>query len=220
VLPPPDNVTEEAFAVIRRSLQAAAVAMLAVPVLAGCEAGLNAPTLQFHPASNGAHAVINGITINNAFVLAAPSGSSLPPGSQAGLFLGLWNNGSGNDSLTGVSVPSQVASSAAITGGTVALPPNTGANLTGPTPEIVLNGLAQPLSGGQDVDVILTFQNAGSVGLEVPVEPQSFYYSTLSQPPSPTPTPTPTATATTPAAHPTSTAKPKAKPTATAKPKK
>ena len=61
---------------IRRSLLAGAVALLVVPALAGCEAGLNAPTLEFHPASSGAHKVIDGLTISNVFVLAAPSGAS------------------------------------------------------------------------------------------------------------------------------------------------
>lgn len=194
---------------IRRSLQAAAVAMLVVPVLAGCEAGLNAPTLQFHPAANGAHTAANAITINNAFLLAAPTGSSLPAGAQAGLFLSLWNNGSSSDTLTGVKVSAQVASDATITNGPVSLPGNAGVNLTGPTPQIILDGLAQPLSGGQSVDVTLTFQNAGSVTVLVPVEPQSFYYSDLSQPPSPTPT----AAATTPTPQPTAQATPSATPT-------
>lgn len=195
---------------IRRSLVAGAVAMLVVPALAGCEAGLNAPTLQFHPAAGGKYDTVNGITISNAFVLAAPSGSALPAGSQAGLFLGLWNGGTGTDTLT--SVTAKVASSATITGGPVALPVGTSVNLTGPAPQIVLNGLTAPLSGGQNVDVTLTFASAGPVSLDVPVEPQSYSYSDLSQPPSPTPSPTPTAVV--------PTATPRATPTPSAKPRK
>ena len=120
---------------IRRSLLAGAVALLALPTLAGCEAGLNAPTLQFHPASSGAHKIINGITISDVFVLAAPSGSSLPAGSRAGVFLGLYNNGSTSDRLTGVTLPKGGAASVTITGGSVTVPGNSGVNLTGPTPE-------------------------------------------------------------------------------------
>ena len=77
--------------VARRAL-IGAVALL-VPALAGCEAGLNAPTLEFHPASNGAHAVVDDIRINNAFVLGPPSGSTLPAGASAGFFVGLYNGG-------------------------------------------------------------------------------------------------------------------------------
>jgi periplasmic copper chaperone A len=180
--PPPDNVTEEAFAVIRRSLLAGAVALLVVPALAGCEAGLNAPTLEFHQASSGQHQVVDGITISNAFVLAAPSGSSLPAGSSAGLFLGLFNNGATSDTLIGATLPHGGAASVTIAGGSVTVPADSGVNLTGPAPRVVLNRLTGSLTGGQSIDVTLFFQNAGQVSLNVPVEPQSYYYSSLSQP--------------------------------------
>lgn len=181
---------------IRRSLLAGAVAMLVVPALAGCEAGFNAPTLSFHNAGGGTYwptpgttdtAAASGIRISNAFVLAAPSDSSLPAGSQAGLFLGLFNAGDNSDQL--VKVTTSAATSVSISGNSVTLPPNGAANLTGPQPEIVLNGLTQSLAGGQDISVTFDFSNAGEITLPVPVEPQSFSYSDLSQPPSATPTP-------------------------------
>lgn len=195
---------------IRRGLLAGAVAMLVVPALAGCEAGFNAPTLEFHPASAGQEKLVDGISINNLFVLAAPNGSSLPAGSQASLFMGLFNNNSTSDRL--VSVSTTAAKSATISGGSVSLPPNQGVNLTGPQPEVVLNGLTQSLSGGQNVQVILDFAQAGPVVLDVPVEPQSFYYSTLSQP-----TATPSGTV---GATPTAAPTPSQTPTASTNPKK
>jgi copper(I)-binding protein len=179
--------------VIRRSLLAGAVALLVVPALAGCEAGLNAPTLEFHQASNGAHQVIDGITISNVFVLAAPSGSSLPTGSSAGLFLGLFNNGSTSDTLTKVTLPNGGAASVTITGGSVTVPAYSGVNLTGPAPRIVLKGLTAPLGGGQAIEVDLNFANAGQAQLNVPVEPQSYYYASLTQPSSAAPSATATA---------------------------
>lgn len=178
---------------------------LAIPAITGCAAGLNAPTLQFHPASNGAHAVVNGIRISNVFVLGAPDGASVPPGSSASLFLGLFNGGTNDDKLVSVSAPGSAAS-VQLSGGTVSLPVSSSVNLTGPEPSVVLNDLKKPLRGGQAITVTLDFQHAGSVTLGVPVEPQSFYYSTYSAPPSPAPSasatpttsasPTPTATAT------------------------
>ena len=195
---------------IRRGLLAGAVAMLVVPALAGCEAGFNAPTLEFHPASAGQQKVVNGISISNLFVLAAPNGSSLPTGSQASLFMGLFNNNDTSDRL--VSVATTAAKSVTIGGGSVSLPPNQGVNLTGPQPDIVLNGLTRSLAGGQDVEVILDFAQAGPVELDVPVEPQSFYYSTLEQP-----TATPSATV---GATPTAAATPTQTPTASTNPKK
>jgi copper(I)-binding protein len=160
-----------------------AVALL-VPALAGCEAGLNAPTLNFHPAASGASAVVNDIRINNVFVLGPEVGSTLPAGSSASLFLALYNGGTSDDTLVSVSAQ-PAASSATIEGGSVSLPPSTGAYLTGPEPKVVLSGLARPLSGGQAITVILTFQHAGVVALQVPVEPHSFYFSDYSQPPAP-----------------------------------
>ncbi|HUN34676.1 MAG TPA: copper chaperone PCu(A)C [Trebonia sp.] len=195
---------------IRRGLLAGAVAMLVVPALAGCEAGLNAPTLEFHPAAAGQTAAVDGIRINNLFVLAAPNGSSLPTGAQASLFMGLFNNNDTSDRL--VSVETSASKSVTISGGSVSLPANQGVNLTGPQPDIVLNGLTQSLTGGQEIQVELDFAKAGPVDLEVPVEPQSFYYSTLAQP-----TATPTATV---GATPTAATTPSQTPTASTNPKK
>jgi copper(I)-binding protein len=196
-------MNEEAFAVIRASsgktaarrllIGAGAVALLSVAI-AGCEAGENAPTLEFHSASSGAHTVFNGITITNAFVLAAPSGASLPAGSSASMFVGLFNGNTGVDALTGASAPGYAAS-VSLTSGTVTLAPNAPAYLTGPAPELVLNKLTKPLVGGTTITVILDFAHAGSVNLVVPVEPKSFQWATFSPAPSPPPvTPTPTAT--------------------------
>ena len=192
---------------IANGLLIGALALL-IPATAGCEAGLNAPTLEFHPASAGAHADFNGIKLNNVFVLGAPSGSSLPAGSSASMFLSIYNGGTSDDKLVSVSAPA--AASVRVTGGTVGIPVNSAVNLTGPQPEVVLSGLTSALSGGQSVPVTLDFQHAGSVTLQVPVEPQSFYYSTYSAPPTATPT---TASATpTPPTTP-ATTKPSATPT-------
>ena len=180
----------------RRLLFGVAAMALLIPATAGCEAGLNAPTLQFHPASNGTHAIFNGIRINNAFVLAAPSGSSVPKGASAGLFVGLFNDGTSPDALVGASAPGYAAS-VTLTSGTVVLPVGSSANLTGPEPEVILTGLKRPLAGGQSITVTLDFQRAGAVTLPLPVAPQSFYYATYSAAPAvPAATPTATVTAT------------------------
>ena len=173
-----------------RRLLVGAIAIL-VPVLAGCEAGFNAPTIEFHPAANGANVVVGGVTVNNAFVLGPTLGSSLPAGGQAGVFLSLATQNS--DRL--VSATSGAASSVQLTNGPVTLTPDTPVDLSGPAPQIVLNGLTNPLSGGQMVQLTLIFATAGSVTLQVPVEPAAYDYTTYSPPP-PTPTPTPTVTTT------------------------
>lgn len=162
--------------------------VLLIPAIAGCEAGFNAPTLEFHQASSGAHVAVNEITVTNLFVLGAPAGATLPAGSSASVFLSLFNGGTSNDALVSVTA-SGAAKSVHLSGGTVAIPPNSPVNLTGPQPTVVLKGLTKPLSAGADIPVTLNFQHAGSVTIQVPVQPQSFYYSTYSAPPSATPAP-------------------------------
>ncbi len=185
-----------------RRLLFGAVALL-VSALAGCEAGFNAPTLQFHPASNGATVTHNGITINNAFVLGSPPGSTLPAGGQAGVFLAL--EAANGDRLVSVTAP-QAASSVTLPGGSVSLPAQELVNLGGPTPMVVLNELSGPLSGGQTVTLTFTFAQAGVVTLEVPVEPAAYDFATFSPPPTPTPTATVTPTVpASPSASPTTT---------------
>jgi copper(I)-binding protein len=205
---------------VARPLLVGALALLISAATAGCEAGFNAPTLEFHPASAGAAATVNGISISNAFVLGAPSGSTLSPGSSAGVFLSLFNNGSNSDALVSISAPGY-ASVVHVSGGTVTLPAGDEINLTGPLPSVVLSPLTRAISGGEDIPVTLNFARAGSVTLQVPVQPQSFFYSTYSAAPTPapssptsTPSPaTPTATAT--PTH-TATKTPTPKPSATA----
>jgi copper(I)-binding protein len=164
----------------RLLLGVGALALL-VPAIAGCEAGENAPTLEFHDASAGAQTVFNGIRISDAFVLGAPSGA-VPTGSSAGLFLSLYNGSTNADSLTGVTAKS-AAGSVAVTGTSVALPLNSEVNLMGPQPKVVLNSLTTPLTAGGYVSVTLDFEHAGSTTLQVPVEAQQFDFATYSAAP-------------------------------------
>ena len=170
-----------------RPLLVLAIAAL-IPVLAGCEAGANAPTQEWHQPTDGAGAVLDNISIRNVFVLGAPLGSKLSVGHSAGVFLALINNGS-PDKLVSISAPG-TAKSVTLPGGSVSLGSQQVVFLTGPTPKVVLQDLLRPLTGGSAVKLILTFQNAASVSLGVPVMPQAQYYSTFS--PAPTPTPSPT----------------------------
>lgn len=167
-----------------RRLLFGAIALL-IPVLAGCEAGADAPTQQFHPASNGTTTTAGGITIDNAFVLGPPLNSVLPAGGQAGVFLSLFaQNG---DRLESATAPG-AASSVKLTGGPVTLPPQTLVDLSGPAPHIVLTGLTNPLSGGEMIQMTLVFSTEGVVSLAVPVEPAAYEYTTYSPPPTPAPT--------------------------------
>jgi copper(I)-binding protein len=180
-----------------RRLLLGAIAVL-VPVLAGCEAGTNAPTLMFHPASFGTSETVNGVTVDDAFVLGPALNTALPAGGQAGVFLSLETQNS--DQLTKVTAPG-TASSVQLISGPVTLNPYSVVNLSGPQPQIVLTGLKNALSGGQLVTLQLDFSGAGAISIQVPVEPAAYDYTTYSPPPVPTPSaaattlPTPTGTA-------------------------
>jgi len=179
-----------------RSRNAGRLLILAVaaltPVLAGCEAGSNAPTLHWHQPTDGTGTVHHDIAIRNMFVLGAPLGSSLAPGQSASLFFAIMNEGSAPDRLLSISAPG-TARSVRLATGTVPLAANRMVLLTGPAPEAVLTDLTRRVTGGSVIHLVLTFQNAGTVAVSVPVMPRAQYYSTYFQPPTPTPTPTPTA---------------------------
>ena len=162
-----------------------ALAVLA-PALAGCEAGYNAPTLEYHPAAFGAYATKNGVSISNAFVLGpSPSGPEVA-GGRAGVFLAITSQN--GDKLVSASAPG-TATSVKILGGPVSVPAVGSADLTGPVPRVVLNGLANPLQGGTLVKLNLTFAEAGTIAMTVPVQPKAYEYATFSPPPTPSTAP-------------------------------
>lgn len=179
---------------VRRACAIAAAA--AIPLLAGCEAGLNAPVLHWHSPTAGANKAVPAasgrgfIAIRNVFVLGAPLNASLPVGSSASVFLAMVNTGA-RDQLVSVSAPG-TATSVTLPAGGVSLERSGTVLLTGPQPEVVLNGLTHTLVNGRNIRLVLRFQNAGSVTLFVPVIAKASYYATYSPAPSPTPTPTAT----------------------------
>jgi hypothetical protein len=101
------------------------------------------------------------------------------------MFLSVYNGGPTADKLVGVDTAG-TAKSVQLTGGSIAIPAQNMTDLEGPQPKVVLRNLSKPLASGSTVEVLLSFQNAGSVELSVPVEARSSYYSSFS-PPAPTP---------------------------------
>jgi copper(I)-binding protein len=170
-----------------RRLMIGGVALL-VPVLAGCEAGNGAPVLQFHPAANGAQGTTDSVTISDAFILGNTDSQPLQAGSSASMFLSVYNGGDSADKLVGIDATGS-AKSVQLSGGSIPIPAQNLTDLEGPQPKVVLRGLTKALNGGQSVKVLLTFENAGSVELTVPVESRTTYYSSFS-PPAPTPSAT------------------------------
>ena len=167
-----------------RRLLFGAIAVL-VPVLAGCEAGQDAPTLEYHPANFAANTVKGGISLSNVFVLGPGLGGQLPAGGQAGVFLSVTSQ-SGNDQLVSVSAPG-TARSVTLAGAPISLAAQAPVDLSGPEPEVVMSGLTRPLRGGQAVTMDFTFARAGTIILQVPVEPHAYEYATFSPPAAPAP---------------------------------
>ena len=181
-----------ALKALRRACAVAAVAL--IPVLAGCEAGSDAPVLGWHPPTSGASATIiaagGQIAIRNAFILGGVPNFTLPAGSSASMFVGLVNTGP-RDRLIRVSAPGAATSVTLPTGG-VLLERDSSALLTGPAPELVLSDLTQSLTSGTYVRVLFTFQKAGTISLTLPVIQRSDSFATFSPAPRPTPSVSPT----------------------------
>jgi copper(I)-binding protein len=181
-----------------RSLLAVAAAAL-IPAIAGCEAGTNAPTQEWHQPTPGASAVVdNTMRVNNMFVLGPVPGLKIPAGAQAGVFFAL-NNSGAFDRLISITAPGS-ASSVHVPVGGITIGRDQSLLFTGPAPRVLLQGLTRTLHGGQYVRMNLNFQNAGHVTMLVPVMPRAAFYVTYS--PAPRPVAPPTA-AVTPSAVPT-----------------
>jgi copper(I)-binding protein len=153
-----------------------------IPAIAGCEAGNDAPTQQWHQPTPGASAIVdNTLRINNMFVLGPAPGFTLPRGASAGVFFALANDGA-PDRLVSIRAPGEAASVAVPRGG-ITLGREQTLLLTGPSPRVVLVHLTRTLNGGQWVRLNLQFQNAGFVSLKVPVMPRTESYGTFSPAP-------------------------------------
>ena len=153
-----------------------------IPAIAGCEAGYNAPTQQWHQPTPGASAIVdNTLRINNLFVLGPAPGLTLPRGASAGVFLALANDGA-PDRLISITAPGS-ANSVQVPAGGIFVGRQQSLLLTGPAPRVLLVHLTRTLNGGQWVRLNMEFQNAGHVSLMVPVMPRTASYGTYSPAP-------------------------------------
>jgi copper(I)-binding protein len=159
---------------------AAAAAAALIPVVAGCEAGNNAPTLTFHPPTDSATEDAGTIAIRNVFVLGAPLGRDLASGSSASVFLALINSGT-NDTLVSITAPG-TATSVTLPPGGIPIVEGHPVYYSGPFPRVVLHGLVRPLRSGSTVRLRLVFAKEGPVNMDVPVVPRAAQYATLAPP--------------------------------------
>jgi hypothetical protein len=208
-------------------------AALLIPVVAGCEAGNNAPTLQFHyptdtagfpPDTAGSTA--GNLAIRNVFILGAPIGQELRKGQSASLFLAMVNSGP-PDKLISITALGNATAVVLPAGGVPVLDGHP-VFLSGPKPQVFLVGLTRNITSGSSIRLNLTFQHAGTITLLVPVMPRAAHYATYAPPQptqttsvapslsaSPSTTPTPAAT---PKSHRSASPSPRATRTASASP--
>jgi hypothetical protein len=189
-----------------RRLVLVAVALL-IPVLAGCEADNDAPSLQFHyptdtagyPPDSAGSSATGSLSIRNVFVLGAPIGRNLVKGQSASLFLAVINGGA-PDKLVSITAPGS-ATAVTLPAGGVPVSYGHPVFLTGPKPQLVLVGLTRTIRSGSSLRLNLTFQRAGTISLVVPVMPRAVQYETYA-PPQPTVTPASPSVSPTPATTP------------------
>jgi hypothetical protein len=191
-------------------------AAVLIPALAGCEAGNNAPTVQFHPPTDTAATVVGDISIRNVFVLGSPLGTMLHKGQSAGLFLAMVNNGA-PDRLQSVTAPGSAISVSLPSGG-VPVSYRHPAFLSGPKAQLLLVSLTRNITNGSTIRLQLTFQKAGLVTLVVPVMPRAAQFATYPPPQPSATTATPTTTPTVPSPKPSVSASKSPHATATPKP--
>lgn len=146
-------------------------------LVAGCGAGQITQTDTQEAAVNGASASVKTIEVRNA-ELAHPEGvepSAYLKGSDAEVVMSIVNSGEKADQL--VSVRSDAAEDATISG-SKSVPADSTLSVGPDEPqagkqlhaEVVLNGLKREVRPGQDVAATLTFRDAGTVDVHLPVK--------------------------------------------------
>lgn len=185
----------------RRRVTAVAAFLAAIPALAACGAGFDANTnLPYSPTEAGVlieNSVSgmsygkHGVMIPQAFILGPDSGQQIAAGGSAPLYLTMVNNNEEADTLSAIVADEQKATRVNIPN-PIELQP---ATLT-KSPGVTVEGLKQPLRGGETVKLTLQFKNAGAISMNVPVITRSREFATLPpavQTPSPDASPEPSA---------------------------
>ena len=179
---------------LRRACAAAAVAL--IPVLAGCEAGSNAPSCTGTRPRTGRPRRSRRARARSRYATRSSSAPRrTPPCRPAVPPACSWDwSTRGRGTAWSASPRRAPPPRSPLPQGGVLLEQNSSALLTGPQPEVILSGLTRSLPGGTYIRVLLTFQRAGTVVMTVPVIARANSFATFS--PAPTASPTPSVSAT------------------------
>ncbi|WP_063843136.1 hypothetical protein [Sphaerimonospora mesophila] len=181
----------------RRRVIAVAALLAAIPALAACGAGFDANTnMPYSPTEagvlientgSGMSYGKNGVMISQAFVLGPDSGQQIAAGGSAPVYLTLVSHNKNPDSLTSITANEQQAVRVNVPN-PIEVQPGTLVK----TPGVTVEGLTQPLRGGETLQLTLQFKNAGAIALDVPVITRSREFASL--PPAPQPSASPSET--------------------------
>lgn len=150
-----------------RRLLVPALAMAAAVALTGCAAGQISQTADQVAAIDGANGSVGNLTILNA-QLAEPRDQTIGEGSNSQLLLWISNAGLEADTLTGITTP--YAAEVRITGD-AQIPGQTLTDLaTSQGTRITVEDFTQEVVTGNSVPMTFSFQKAGSIDLDIPVQ--------------------------------------------------
>lgn len=143
---------------------AAAAALL----LSGCAAGQVSQTAQQVVAIDGGNATAGHIGVRNVLV-ATPPAANYPQGSSAALSMVVSNDGLDTDSLIGISTPA--AESVALSAQKISLPAQSNVTLAdGGAATATLTGFTKAFCYGQSIPLTFSFEKAGQLTVNVPIE--------------------------------------------------
>ncbi|WP_214108519.1 copper chaperone PCu(A)C [Acrocarpospora catenulata] len=184
----------------RRTVIAIAAFLAAAPALAACGAGTDANTnLPYTPTEaqvliSGEQYGEKGIRISQAFLLGPDPGGRIPAGGAVPLYLAITNENAAPDTLVGITPDTQQATSATLST-PVQVAPHTLVTTGRPQPQVTVDGVKNPLLGGEVFRLTLKFQTAGDIIMDVPVLARSREFATLPPVPGAQPAPSPAASA-------------------------
>ena len=165
---------------LRRSLAGPSVGVLAMALMTLVLVACSGSSASKHPAQ-GASGDAGPIAVRNAVLVSGPEGSS-----SATLVATLVNGSASADALTGVQVADPAPTATYLTGGSIAVPPNSPVGI-GHAGQSYVNLYGFTPRSSQVVAVTLVFRDHGSTTLNVKVVPPTGTYAGIA--PSPTAAP-------------------------------
>ncbi|MGY1641746.1 copper chaperone PCu(A)C [Geodermatophilus sp. SYSU D00703] len=156
-----------------RRVAAVAAGVAGVLVLAGCDAGNDAETIQETPDAAGVDGTVGAVSVDDVFLDAEDTVEAGASVALRGVFT---NDAEEADRLVGVSTPAAESvalldESGQVSADGIELPAGGQVDAVTGAVRVQLEGVTGPIAPTDTVRVTFTFETAGDVGLDVPVAP-------------------------------------------------